>query len=60
MPAVHGRPCPCKQGCWLTARCLPPRPACPAFLPYLEGQMAELNATTLQQEVDLLEKLIAL
>ncbi len=40
----------------------PPRrlPCCAAFLPYLEEQMAELNDTTLQQEVDLLEKLIAL
>ena len=31
-----------------------------AFLPYLESQMVAVNDTTMQQEVDLLNKLIAL
>jgi hypothetical protein len=31
-----------------------------AFLPYLESQMVAVNDTTMQQELDLLNKLIAL
>ena len=38
----------------------PRSPAPAAFLPYLQREMAAVNDSSLQQEVDLLNKLIAL
>lgn len=37
-----------------------PAPTAAAFLPYLQREMAAVNDSSLQQEVDLLNKLIAL